>query len=100
MNLGYWTGVLHDESASSGNAVMGRAANDNWPERQLLVVPHAWRGDSRGRLWSDLQTEAQDRIESALRAMYAALLQQPLSPRLAKLVYQIRTQQETSRHAG
>ena len=76
---------------------MGRAANDNWPEGQLLVVPHAWRGD---RLWSDLQAEAQDRIESALRAMYDHLLQQPLSPRLSKLIRQIEMWLETSHHAG
>ena len=79
---------------------MGRVANDNWPERQLLVVPHAWCGGSRGRLWSDLQTEAQDGIESALRAMYADLLLQPLSPQLLKLIRQIRTRLETSRHAS
>ena len=97
MNLGYWTGVLHDESASSGNAVMGRAANDNWPERPLHVVPHVRRGDG---LWSDLQTEAQDRIGAALRAMYADLLLQPLSPQLLKLIRQIRTRLETSRHAS
>jgi hypothetical protein len=56
---------------------MGRAANDNWPEGQLPVVPHVGRGDS---LWSDLQVEAQDRIGAALRAMYTDLLQQPLVP--------------------
>jgi hypothetical protein len=97
MNLGYWTGVLQSESASSGIAVMGRAANDNWPERQLLVVPHGRRGDG---LWSDLQSEAQDRIGAALGAMYADLLLQPLSPQLLKLIRQIRTRLETSRHAS
>ena len=76
---------------------MGRAANDNWPERQLHVVPHVRRGDG---LWSDLQTEAQDRIGAALRAMYADLLLQPLSPQLLKLIRQIRTRLETSRHAS
>jgi hypothetical protein len=76
---------------------MGRAANDNWPEGQLLVVPHAGRGDS---LWSDLETEAQDRIGAALRAMYTDLLQQPLPPRLTKLIRQIGTRLETSCHAG
>ena len=76
---------------------MGRAANDNWPERQLLVVPHAGRGDG---LWSDLQTEPQDGIGAALRAIYADLLQQPLSPRLVKLIRQIETRLETSRHAS
>jgi hypothetical protein len=76
---------------------MAQAANDDWPVGQLVVVPHAWRGDN---LWHDMQTEAQDRIGAALRAMYANTLHQPLSPPLAKLVYQIRTQRETSRHAG
>ena len=76
---------------------MGRAANDNWPERQLLVVPHARRDDS---LWADLQTEVQDRIGVTLRAMYADLLQQPLSLRLIKLIRQIETRLETSRYAG
>ena len=76
---------------------MGRAANDNWPERQLLVVPHAGWGSSA---WSDLQVEAQDRIGTALRAMYADFLQQPLSQQLVKLIRQIETRLETSRHAG
>jgi hypothetical protein len=76
---------------------MGHAANDNWPKRPLLVVPHAARGN---RLSIHLQAEAQDRIGSALLAMYADLLQQPLSPRLAKLIRQIEMRLETSRHAG
>ena len=71
--------------------------NEDWPEGQLVVVPYAWRGDG---LWPDMQAQTNDRIGVALRAMYADLLLQPLPPRLAKLVYQIRTQQETSRHAG
>ena len=74
---------------------MAHAANDDWPAGQLVVVPHAWRGDN---LWQDMQTEAQDRIGVALRAIYADTLLQPLSPPLAKLVYQIRTQQEISQH--
>ena len=73
------------------------AANDDWPEGHLIVVPHACRGDP---LWTDIQVEAQDRIGAALRANYADTLLQPLSPPLAKLVYQIWTQQEISRHAG
>jgi hypothetical protein len=76
---------------------MGRAANDNWPEGQLPVVPHAWQGDS---LWTDIQVEVQDRIGAALRAMYADFLQQPLSQQLVKLIRQIETRLETSRHAG
>ena len=73
------------------------AEDEDWLAGQIVVVPHRWRGDS---LWHDMQTRTQDRIGVALRAMYADLLLQPLSPPLAKLVYQIRTQQETSRHAG
>ena len=76
---------------------MGRAANDNWPERQLLVVPHAGRG---GSAWSDIQAEAQDQIGAALLAMYADLLQQPLSPQLGKFLRQIETRLGLSRHAG
>ena len=76
---------------------MGRAANDNWPEGQLSLVPHAWRDDSR---WGDCQTEVHDRIGAALRAMDADLRQQPLSPRLVKLIRQIETRLETSRHAS
>ncbi len=76
---------------------MVSAANDDWPEGQRVVVPHARNGDN---LWQDMQTEARDRIGVALRAIYADTLLQPLSPPLAKLIYQIRTQQETSRHAG
>ena len=77
---------------------MRRAANDNRPKGQLSGVLHAERGDG---LWSDIQAETRDRIGAAtLRAMYADLLQEPLSPRLQKLIRQIRTQHETSRHAG
>src|SRR3712207_9132825 len=53
----------------------------------------SWRGDS---LWPDVQAQTNDRIGAALRAMYADLLLQPLSPRLAKLVYQIRIQDRKS----
>ena len=73
------------------------AANDDWPEGQLVVVPHARNGD---HLWQDMQTEARDRIGVALRAMYADSLQQPLSRQLVKLIRQIETRLETSRHAG
>ncbi len=47
---------------------MRRAANDNWPESQPLVVPHAARGDSP---CTNFQVEVQDRIRAALRAMEA-----------------------------
>ena len=76
---------------------MAHAANDDWPKGRLVVVPHARRGDS---LWPDMQTKSRDRIGAALRTMSADLLLQPLSPQLAKLVYQIRTQQEAPRHGG
>ncbi len=72
---------------------MAHDAKEDWPESQLIVAPRAWQSDN---LWR----EAQDRIGVALRAMYADLLLQPLPPQLAKLVYQIRTQQETSQHAS
>ncbi len=73
--------------------LMAYGAKEDWPESQLIVAPRAWQSDN---LWR----EAQDRIGVALRAMYADLLQQPLSPRLLKLVRQIETRLETSRHAG
>ena len=76
---------------------MAHVANDDWLIGQLVVVSHAWRGD---RLWHDMQTEAQDRIGAALRAMYADLLHQPLSPQLGKFVRQIETRLGISRHAG
>ena len=76
---------------------MAHAANDDWPIGQLVVVPHAWRGD---RLWHDMQAEAQDRIGVALRAMYAELLLQPLPPELVKLVHQIDTRLAIPRHAS
>ena len=76
---------------------MGRAPNDNWPEGQLSLVPHAWQDDSR---WSNCQTGVNARIGAALRAMDADLRQQPMSPQLLKLVHQIGLRLETSRHAG
>ena len=72
---------------------MDRADNEDWLVRQTIVVPHACRGDS---LWHAMHAEAQRRMGAALRAMYTDTLLQPLSPPLAKLVYQIRTQPETS----
>ena len=66
---------------------MGRAVSEDWPEGYLVVVPHAWRGDD---LWTDMQSEAQERISTTLREMYADLLQQPLSPSLERLVRQIK----------
>ncbi|GEO19018.1 hypothetical protein [Microvirga aerophila] len=70
---------------------MADAVKDNWPLGELIIVPHVRRDDLR---WSDIQTEAQDQIGAALQAMYAALLQQPLSPRLAKLVWEFKADTE------
>ena len=74
---------------------MGRAVSEDWPEGYLVVVPHAWRGDG---LWTGMQAEAQERISTTLREMYADLLQQPLSPSLERLVRQIETRSETLPH--
>jgi hypothetical protein len=76
---------------------MERAAPDDWREGQLIVAPHAWWGDP---LWTAIQAEVQDRIGAALRAMYAELLLQPLSLRLARQVFQIKAQHGTSRHGS
>ena len=65
---------------------MARAADENWPEDQGVVVPHPRRG---GRFRHDARTEAQDRIDAAVRTTYADLLLQPLSPQLLKLVCEI-----------
>jgi hypothetical protein len=74
---------------------MADAVKDNWPLGELIIIPHAWRDDS---LWSNIQAEAQDQIGPALQAMYAALLQQPLSPQLAKLIRQIEARSVSSQH--
>ncbi len=73
------------------------AANDDWLEDQISVVPHT---DYSNSLEPAIPSQAQDRIGTALRAMYADLLLEPLSPKLAQLVQQIGTQHETSQHAG
>jgi hypothetical protein len=74
---------------------MGRVAVEDSLEDYIIVVPHAWRGDG---LWIDMQTEAQERIGTTLREMYAELLQQPLSPALQSLIRQIVTGSETLPH--
>ena len=74
---------------------MSRVVSEDWPEGYLVVVPHAWRGDD---LWIDMQSEAQERIGTTLREMYAELLQEPLSPGLQGLVRRIRTGLETLPH--
>ena len=74
---------------------MADAVKNDWPLGEPIIVPYAWCDDS---LWSDIQIETQDRIGAALEAMYAALLQQPLSPQLAKLVWEIETHLEGSQH--
>jgi hypothetical protein len=65
---------------------MDRAASDGWLEDYIVVVPHAWRDDD---LWRDIQTEAQERIGTTLREMFAELGCLPLSPYLTLLVRQI-----------
>ncbi|GEO18851.1 hypothetical protein [Microvirga aerophila] len=70
---------------------MADAVKNDWRSGQLIIIPDAWRDAS---LWSDIQAETQDGIEAALQAMYAALLQQPLSPQLVKLVWEIETHLE------
>jgi hypothetical protein len=76
---------------------MAEDVKEDWPIGLIVVVPHAWRGDS---LWSDIQVQTQDRIATGLRAMYADLLQQTLSPQLEALVHKIETDLETSQHDG
>ena len=74
---------------------MDRAVSDEWAEDHIIVVPHAWRGDG---LWTDMQSQAQERIGESLREMYAELLQQPLSPRLKRLLCRIEARSETLLH--
>ncbi len=74
---------------------MTRAENDDWPIGQIVIVPHAWRGDG---LWREIQVDTQQRIGSTLREMYAELLQQPLSPGLIKLTREIELRSETGQH--
>ncbi len=65
---------------------MADAVKNDRQSGHLIIVPHAQRGVS---LWSDIQAETQDWVGAAVQALYAALLQQPLSPRLTKLVQEI-----------
>ena len=73
------------------------AANDDWLEDLISVVPHTEYGNS---LEHGIPSEAQDRISAVLRAMYADLLLEPLSPKLAQLIQQIGAHHETSQHAS
>jgi len=91
------TAWLHEESGLAGNTLMSWAEEEDWLAGQMIVVPHRWRDDD---LWYDMQTQAHNRIGVALRAIYADTLLQPLSPQLAKLIYQIRMQREISHRAG
>jgi hypothetical protein len=75
--------------------VMSLAESEDWPEGHLIIVPHAWRGDG---LWTDMQSEAQERIGATLRQMYAELLQRPLPPGLERLVRRIETRSATLPH--
>ena len=74
---------------------MGFVGAEDCPEDYLIVVPHAWRDDG---LWIDMQTEAQERIGTALREMYAELLQQPPSRALQILIDRIEVGSETLPH--
>ena len=76
---------------------MEPAADEDWSMGQIIVVPHVWRDDS---LWKDIQSETHDRIGANLQAIYAGLLQQPLSPPLMNLARVIETRLETRQHAG
>jgi hypothetical protein len=76
---------------------MAPAADEDWFVGQIVVVPHAWRDDS---LWKDIQSETHDRIRANLQAIYAGLLQQPLSPPLMNLAHAIETRLETPQHVG
>jgi hypothetical protein len=75
---------------------MVRAVSEDWPEGSIVVVPHAWRDDD---LWLEMQHQAQERIGTTLREMYAELLQEPLSPGLERLVGHIQTRSETLPYA-
>ena len=75
---------------------MAPAADEDWSVGQIIVVPHAWRDDS---LWKDIQAETHDRIRVNLQAIYAGLLQQPLSPPLMNLARVIEARLETRQHA-
>jgi hypothetical protein len=74
---------------------MADDVKEDWPIGLIIAVPHAFRGDS---LWDDIRDQTQDRIGAALRAMYADLLRQPLSPGLERLARQIKTRSETLPH--
>ncbi len=71
---------------------MSLAESEDWPEGHLIIIPHAWRGDG---LWTDIQSEAQERIGATLREMYAEVLQRPLPPGLERLVHRIEARPET-----
>lgn len=74
---------------------MADDVTEDWPTGLIIVVPHAWRGDS---LWRDIQAQTQDRIGMGLKIMYAELLQQPLSPGLERLIQEIEASLETPLH--
>lgn len=76
---------------------MAPAADEDWSVGQMIVVPHAWRDDS---LWKDIQAETHERIGANLQAIYAGLLQQPLSPPLMQLAREIEARLEIPQHAG
>ena len=65
---------------------LGRVPLEDWPEGWIVVVPDTWRADG---LWTDVQSEAQEEIDTSLREMYAEFTKQPLSPRLKWLLREI-----------
>ena len=71
---------------------MADDVKEDWPSGLIIAVPHAWRGNS---LWSDIRAQTQDLIGVGLRLIYGELLQQPLSPRLQRLVCEIGLSLET-----
>ena len=70
---------------------MGRSARADWSKGDLVVVPHAWRGDG---LLADRPAETRCRIGAGLRAMYTELLLQPVPPHLTQLVLALETRLE------
>ena len=69
----------------------------NWREGQIVVVPHAWRGDG---LLRDMPVEMQCHIEAGLRVMYADLLAQPVPDYLLTFIREFEVKQEGSRCGG
>jgi hypothetical protein len=65
---------------------MGPVGHEDCSEGQIVVVPHAWRGDG---LLADMNPEAQCRIGAGLRALYADLISEPIPDRLLAIILQL-----------